>query len=300
MNKKILIVSLCAILGIASSTFVFANFSSQEKVVTEKLDLTKTTNVQDAYKKINTKSEEVQKYITISNNYLANLNITNELFDNNNIKVETYEDNIENQIEIIISDSNKQVKIKKETGELISYIKKNTTFEKVDLEDETIKEKALELFDSINGFSEYELFSLEAFDDQIYLAKFCKKYNNLFNPGEMICIGFSPVASKIVTFSQKSIPYANNEVRISFTDAREAAISYLDASVATDMNVTLEIVEPNYGLQQVLSEGKLYVKANQTRLAYVCEFNNLAKTIIYIDATTGEAIGCDYILGGEF
>lgn len=300
MNKKILIISLSALLGIAGSSLVFANFSSQEKVVTEKLDLTKTTSAQNAYKKIATTNAEVQKYTAIGNNYLANLNITNKSFDSSNTKVEIYEDNIENQTEIIISDSNKQIKLNKDTGKVISYIQKNTTFEKVNLKEENIKEKALELFDSINGFSGYELFSLEQFDEQIYLAKFCKKYGDLFNPGEMICIGFSPVASEIVTFSQKSIPYANNEVKLSIADAREAASPYLESSVATDMDITLKIVEPNYGLQPVLSEGKLYVKANQTRLAYVCKFNNSAKTIVYIDCTTGEAIGTDYILGGEF
>lgn len=300
MNKKILIVSLSALLGIAGSSLVFANFSSQEKVVTEKLDLTKTTSTQNAYKKIATTNAEVQKYTTIGNNYLTNLNITNKSFDSSNTKVEIYEDNIENQTEIIISDSNKQVKLNKDTGEVISYIQKNTTFEKVNLKEETVKEKALELFNSINGFSGYELFSLEQFDEQIYLAKFCKKYADLFNPGEMICIGFSPVASEIVTFSQKSIPYANNEVKLTIDDARKVALPYLESSVATDMDITLEIVEPNYGLQPVLSEGKLYVKANQTRLAYVCKFNNSAKTVVYIDCTTGEAIGIDYILGGEF
>lgn len=299
MNKKILIISLSALLSIAGSSLVFANFSSQRKVVTERLDLVKTTSIENAYKKINVTNSEVQKYTAIGNNYLADSNITNELF-NSSAKVETYEDNIENQTEIIISDSNKQVKLNKDTGEVISYIQKNTSFETVNLKEDTIKEKALELFDSINGFTGYEFFTLEQFDEQIYLAKFCKKYGDLYNPGEIVCIGFSPVASEIVTFSQKSIPYANNKVEVSINDAQKAALPYLESSIATDMNITLEIVEPNYGLQPILSDGKLYTKANQTRLAYVCKFNNSAKTIVYIDCTTGEAIGTDYILGGEF
>ena len=81
---------------------------------------------------------------------------------------------------------------------------------------------------------------------------------------------------------------------------RTIAKKYLEKSVATEMTISLDIVMPNYGLNDALLDGRLYKHANQTRLAYVCSFNNEAQTKIYIDCTTGEAIGTSRLLGGEF
>ena len=66
------------------------------------------------------------------------------------------------------------------------------------------------------------------------------------------------------------------------------------------MKIYLNIVMPNVGLKPILPDTRVYKEAKETRLAYVCEFNNEARTKIYIDCTTGEAIGMSRVLGGEF
>ena len=301
MNKKVLIVSLCAILGISGSTFVFANLNTKEQKLMEALDLTKTTTMDQSYIKLDAKNIDEGKYIKIANQYLTDFKLTNNKLDNSKkITVSIYQNNLETLQEIVISNSDMIVKLNGETGELLSYINQKTSFAKNTLSKDSVKEKALDLFENFAKLEDYELISLEEFDDEIYLAKFCKKYGEYYNPGELISFSFAPQTSEIVTFSSKKIPFAKNEIKLSTDDARTIAKKYLEKSVATEMTISLDIVMPNYGLNDALLDGRLYKHANQTRLAYVCSFNNEAQTKIYIDCTTGEAIGTSRLLGGEF
>ena len=78
------------------------------------------------------------------------------------------------------------------------------------------------------------------------------------------------------------------------------AEKYLTKSTATDMDVSIEIVIPNYSLKTNLEYNQVYKNPTETRLAYVYKFNNDSQTMLYIDCSTGEVIGCDMLLGGDF
>ena len=283
---------------ILTSTFVFANFNTATDKNTKKVVLSKTVNVDEAYVKEETESFHIEDYIKTCNNYLEVLNITEMRFDSP--EIETYKNNTENQTEVIISDSNMVIKLEKESKEFLSYIHKNTSFKENTLSDEAVKEVAMRLFENLDIFENYEMYSLEKFDEELYLARFFKKYDEHLNPGEMICFSFSPEAKEIVSLTKKSMIFANNDIIVSTSEAHNIALPYLEKSVATDMTIELEIVEPNYGLLPELDSNCVYQRADETRLAYVCKFNNEAKTEVYIDCTTGEIIGADWIAGGEF
>ena len=66
------------------------------------------------------------------------------------------------------------------------------------------------------------------------------------------------------------------------------------------MTIELDIVRPNYFYSELNGDDSIYVKIPETRKAYVARFNNEAESEVYIDATTGEVIGGNMILGGEY
>ena len=55
-----------------------------------------------------------------------------------------------------------------------------------------------------------------------------------------------------------------------------------------------------YFYNELNGDESIYVKIGETRQAYVAKFNNESASTLYIDATTGEIIGGDMILGGEY
>lgn len=303
MNKKILIVSLCATIGIAGSSLAYAKANSKKEKITEKTPTEGTIHIDNTYVKLeeqnySSRNNVSKNYATIGNECLARLNITSTTFDNPTI--EKYKNNMEDRTEVVISDANMMVKLDNESGELLSYIHKNTKYKENTLNEDEVKKIAIELFDTFEDCKNYKLCSLEQFDEELYLAKFFKKYDEYTNPGEMISFGFSPEEKEIVSFTKKSMPFAKNEIKISASEAYNIALPYLEASVATDMTSNLKVVVPNSGALPVLEGDYVYKKASETRLAYVFEFNNPDKTIIYVDATNGEIIGIDFLLGGEF
>ena len=300
MNKKALIILFFILFVIICSSIVFANFIAREEKVPEKLDLSGTVSMQGSYVKLSTKDINNEQYVKIANASLDDLPLTDKQFDLSNVNVSAYKDNVNSLTVIVLLNDDMKVSLNGETGELISYLKKNSKCPKNTLSESVIKNKALELFNNFTESNEYELSFLEPFDDELYIAKFFKKYGEFTNPGERITLSFSPETSEIISFSKTSVPFANNEVKITEDKASEIAIQYMDDSSATDMTVSLEIVTPNYGLNKPLMNTFLYKNSNQTRLAYVFRFNNDAKTEIYIDCTTGTTIGTNGILGGEF
>lgn len=311
MNKKILIISLAAIfLIILISSIVFADSINKISQKTKELNLKDTVNIDDTYIKLDSKNtkgtnsmnkeNEIAK-IKVADKYLETFKLTNKKINTANTTVEVYKNNLNNITEAVISNSDMIVTLNNDTGELISYINNKTSFEKNTLSKASVQTKALEILKNIDNSNEYELISLEQFDEEIYQAKFGKRYGKYINPGELISFSFAPQTSEIVTFAQKSVPFANNEVKLSEEDARKIVQDYLEKSTATEISsISLEIVQPNYALNEKLENGNLYKNPNQTRLAYVCNFNNSAQTKIYIDCTTGEAIGADLLLGGDF
>lgn len=309
MNKKILIISLCIILLIAiGSSIVFANLNSKDTPAYNSDDI---ISIDDSYIKVNTGNMKNAKDITnitngkntiqLADTYLTTFKLTDKKIDVENSTVEVYRNNLDSITETVISNPDMIITLNSETGELTSYINNKTNFEKNTLSKASIKSKALEILSNIANSDEYKLIMLEQFDEEIYRAKFAKTYGEYVNPGELISFSFAPQTSEIVTFAQKSVPFASNEIKLSEEDARKIAQEYLDKSTATEISsVSLEIVMPNSGLNKVLNAGEVYKNPNQTRLAYICSFNNVDQTKIYIDCSTGSTIGSEVILGGDF
>jgi len=62
-----------------------------------------------------------------------------------------------------------------------------------------------------------------------------------------------------------------------------------------EMKVTIEIVNPSIDTRKSLGVGQVYTVAKQTRLAYVCEFNDSYQTTVKVDCTTGDILGYDML-----
>ncbi len=293
MNKRILILILCIIIGLVVSTLVLADAEVKE---ISKLN-SDVINVNDTYVKLEEQNFNTKNYIQKSNECLNKLKIKNETFENP--IVEIYRNNMENREEVVISDSDKKITVDRNTGELISFsYKKAVFFKKNTLSKDDVEKVAIELFNSFDNFENYELYSVQEFDEELYIAKFCKKYGNYMNIGEMISFGFSPEEREIVDFAKKTTPYANNELKLS-EEARKKVMLFLDKDNLENITIELKIVRPNSGLKPVLEGEFVYKENTETRLAYVCILKDNGRTKkIYIDATTRKIIGADWMIGG--
>lgn len=306
MNKKILIMSLCIILIIAiGSSIVFANLNRSEKQDSQTPNLEGTVDIDETYVKVDMQKARGMKdtdeeTINTANTYLEKYNLTNEHLSDK-ATVEVYRNNLDSITETVISESGMRVKLNQETNELLSYSSSKCEFEKCTLSKTEIEKMAWKLLENFVNSSDYTLTSLEQFDEEIYLVKFDKKCGKYVNVGEHIGFSFAPQTSEILTFSKKDIPFANNEIVISEENAKENAKKYLEKSTANAISsISLEIVQPNSALKPALKDGRVYLKSTETRLAYVCTFSNQSQTQIFIDCTTGEVIGANGMLGGEF
>ena len=62
--------------------------------------------------------------------------------------------------------------------------------------------------------------------------------------------------------------------------------------------VTIEIIKPNLLFEE--EKGKMYKEIKGMRKAYIVWFNNTDKSRVYVDSTTGEIIGGNFLQGGIF
>ena len=90
------------------------------------------------------------------------------------------------------------------------------------------------------------------------------------------------------------IKYENNSIILTEDEAKSIAQKHINSDIV-DSNI--EIVIPNYSLEK---NSNIYKNINRARKAYVITLDDTLKTKIYIDATTGDAIGCNNPLGGEW
>lgn len=268
MNRKITIAS-CIILLIIG-ILVFVNKDEQ----TNKKDIDK------------------DKYIQLANTYLNNLGINDKTFDS---EAEVTKENKSAILtEITVSNSDMMVVINGKNDELYSYFNKKVDYQKNTLSEDEVEDMAFEILTSIANPDEYKLVEFWQFDEDVYQAKFFKKYGDFVNPGERIGLSFVPENSEIVTLTKTSQSFADNEIVISEEEAKEIAIRHLENNAEVD--ISIEIVLPNYVLKNVFKESLIYRELSKTRLAYVCKFDDLNKTQIYIDATTGSIIGEDMVI----
>lgn len=131
------------------------------------------------------------------------------------------------------------------------------------------------------------------------MAKSFKKYGKYINSGEMISFSFLPQENKIAGYTKREIPFANNEIKLTEGEAKQMAQNYLKENLKKneieEMKVTIEIVNPSIDTRKSLGVGQVYTVAKQTRLAYVCEFNDSYQTTVKVDCTTGDILGYDML-----
>ena len=305
MKKKTLLLLLIVLLPVLLSTVVLATMNNTEtqRILTNK----KLSSVGEAYTEINNNITTFDiggdtRIIEKANTYIKDLNITDLEFTNANSQIKKYNNALESRKETVISNEQAILKVNSETDELIAYISNKTEFVSGEYNENEVKDKAINIFNNLKQINqdEYEFIYVEKFDDEIWRACFAKKYDGLINDGESVKFSFCPQTNELVTLAINRIKYANNKVEISKETAIKIAEEYLTQSIATDMDINLDIVQPNYFYNELKGDETIYVKINENRQAYVAKFNNESKSTLYIDATTGEIIGGDMILGGEY
>lgn len=82
-------------------------------------------------------------------------------------------------------------------------------------------------------------------------------------------------------------------VNISEDAAKDIAKKQINSN--SNSNVKLAIVQPNYFFKDK-NNYLTYKEVKKTRIAYIVSFEDENKTIVYVDATTGEVIGGDVAL----
>lgn len=305
MKKKTLLVLLIILLTVLLSTVVFATMNNAEtqQILTNK----KLSSIGETYTEIDDgittfDMRANQNIIGVANTYINDLKITDVEFTNENSQIKKYNNALESRKETVISNEQAVLKVNSENDELIAYISNKTDFASGEYNEDEVKNKAINIFNNLTQINqdEYEFMYVEKFDEEIWRASFAKKYNGMINEGESVKFSFCPKTNEIVTLAINRTKYANNTVEISKDTATKIAEKYLNKSTATDMDIDLEIVRPNYFYNELNGDESIYVKIGETRQAYVAKFNNESASTLYIDATTGEIIGGDMILGSEY
>lgn len=306
MKRKVVLFLLCIIAIMLLGTVVFAtmnNNENQNKILTGE----KVSSVGETYTEVNLQNRMIGVNSNIpslekANQYLKDINIDTTTFTTENSTVKRFNNALDSKEEVVISNNEATIKIDNQTGDLITYINNKETFTVNSLDDTTVKEKAIKIFNNLNNVykDSYELIYLEKFDDEIWRAGFAKKYDDLVNQAENIKFSFCPETEEIVTLVINNADFDNNEIVLTENDARNIAQPYLNKSIANNMNIKIEIVKPNYFYAEVSEDDSVYTNVNRTRRAYVCTFDNEAESKVFIDCTTGEIIGGDMNVGGVY
>lgn len=317
MKNKIFLVSIIGLLFIIvifSSIGVSAYIQQNDNFASAKTSFANSTlnvvSVDKIYTKLDTSDIEKlkinteKKAISVANNYLKNMTSKlTKISGDEEFQIKYSHSGLMLRNEVTLDNSKYSMTLNADTGELINYSKHISDFPKCTLSEYQIKTIAQELFEQADlcDAQAYEMVYLEEYDEGIWRAGFIKKYGDLLNYGESVKFHFIPETREIWILGINNIEYANNEVLVSEATVRNIANKYLEKSVATDMKIYLDIVRPNELFSSnELRKDKVYSFGQVMRKAYVCEFNNDAKTQLYIDCTTGQLIGGDAILGGEF
>ena len=292
MKNKFKIFCIVLLSIILALTVVFATDDKQIDIISKD----ETINVENGYEK-----KELVQNARKSENikiFLNEINVSHNNIDN--IKSHEVKDNI-NDLELIeYSNDDFILSVNKKTNELSSYINNKTSFPKCNLSEKEVESKAIELFSTfkIKNKKDYILNYVTKFDDEIWRANFVKSYDGLKNPGEAINISFAPTTNEIITLAIIKNEYNNNEIKISEEDALKIAQKYINRSITPKVKeVKIDIIKPNQMFKKVV-ENKMYKHINKMRKSYVIILENDSK--IYVDVTTGEILGGDCILGGEF
>lgn len=244
------------------------------------------------FKNSNKKEEQPQELskeslVELANTYLDDYKFTDKRFSIENAEIRNYKDSADDVEVISIYDSDISVELEKGTNRLLSFLGDiSDNLKKCNLSKQEIEKRAWELLRKFANTDDYKLNSLAQFDEEIYMAKFAKKYGEYANIGECINFSFAPQTSELINFHKKYIPFANNKIILKEEHAKKIATQNVGEIKYTEIDVSLEIVR--------IDKMKRY--KNETRLAYICKFNDKYENEVYVDCTTGVVLGMSQLL----
>lgn len=228
-----------------------------------------------------------ESLVELANTYLDTYKFTDKRFSIENVEIKNYKYDLDDIEVISIYDSDISVEIEKDTNRLLSFMGDiSDDLKKCNLSEKEIEKRAWELLKKFANIDDYKLNSLDQFDEEIYMAKFAKKYGEYANIGECINFSFAPQTSELIGFHRKYIPFANNKIILKEEHAKKIATQNVGEIEYTEIDVSLEIVR--------IDKMKRY--KNETRLAYVCKFNDKYENEVYVDCTTGVILGMSQLL----
>lgn len=305
-TKYIIVFIILAFMIILSFT-IYSFASDFDKTKSNSiLTKEKLSNTGNTYEKITTNDtvnkdfiiQKVNKYKTLIDSTSTSKQISNYVIKEDTCTINEFNNELDSQIESVVDYKDEVFCLNAKDGNLIHYVQKNPSLVSTNMNENEIKEIGLQLYDSIKDMlaKDYNYTELEQYDNEIWTIRFNKYYNNFVNPGEAVKISFSPESKEIVSLVVIDNNFANNTVEISEEDAFKIAKKYMEKTTATDMNVEMKIVRPNYFWYKDITT---YKNIQTLRLAYVFTCNDEANVKIYVDCTTGEVIGGDMLVGGE-
>lgn len=304
MNKKkvILTTALLGSMIIGSSALVFATQDNLQKSILSggvKLNNEEVRNSIVQVEKSESKLSEEQ-IIQLAEKYEKNVTKdttmqiqVRSLEQGNTLKEDKYND----KKIWTVSDNYTETKIDAETGDLIQTLSKKQEYTDSNCTEDEAKVIANELYKNLdikNEYKDYQLNGIIKFDDELWIANFSKKYGDLYNDFESVKVTFAPADKqvKIVSIINQGI-YENNSVSISEDEAKDIAKKQINSN--SNSKVKLAIVQPNYFFKDK-NNYLTYKEVEKTRTAYIVSLEDENKTIVYVDATTGEVIGGDVAL----
>lgn len=304
MNKKkvILTTALLGSMIIGSSALVFATQDNLQKSILSggvKLNNEEVRNSIVQVEKSESKLSEEQ-IVQLAEKYEKNVTKdttmqiqVRSLEQGNTLKEDKYND----KKIWTVSDNYTETKIDAETGDLIQTLSKKQEYTDSNCTEDEAKVIANELYKNLdikNEYKDYQLNGIIKFDDELWIANFSKKYGDLYNDFESVKVTFAPADKqvKIVSIINQGI-YENNSVSISEDEAKDIAKKQINSN--SNSKVKLAIVQPNYFFKDK-NNYLTYKEVEKTRTAYIVSIEDENKTIVYVDATTGEVIGGDVAL----
>lgn len=302
-KRKVLVILIISILlSIIGGVIVFA-YNENKLNKNSILTYEKISSIENTYKEISD-TTQLSKIKSNLSNEKFDLSIINQFSntktaskENSISNVKFYRNELDSITEALVKIDNKLITYNADTNDFMAYIEVNKVCDICDYDNDAIQKIAIEIFDNltiIDNPNDYVFVELTQFDDSIWFAQFAKQYEGITNLGESVKFSFSPISKEIISIAKKDIKYENNSIILTEDEAKSIAQKHINSDIV-DSNI--EIVIPNYSLEK---NSNIYKNINRARKAYVITLDDTLKTKIYIDATTGDAIGCNNPLGGEW
>lgn len=298
MKKKIIFI-LITVVVLLFTMIMLVQAAIQEYEQKKILTGETLASVEEMNKKIEERgSLKEEVVVTLANEYINK--ITNKqvsTISNEPNKVEYFENGIKSRKEAIVTIGSERTKINANTGEFLSYLCVGLEGKENQKSEEEIREMANNILvqSGLVNPEEYVLYELTEFDETTWSAWFAKEDGGIVNLSDNVKFSFMPMTNEIIVLARGNVSYDNNEVIITVKEAKKIAKEYMEKVSASNMDVQLDIVVPNYYWEENTTDS-IYKDITRSRKSYVITFNDESQTKVYIDCTTGEVIGGDCIL----